>query len=100
MSLLIKDTDKEFVLRVRKLVTNTKNNSEVINSDIAINTKEVDETHSTVVESEKLVGGYTTDAIVHCAFGFKSSVMDNPKDPFVVALQAFYEMTLYNIYEK
>ncbi|CAK1581291.1 unnamed protein product [Parnassius mnemosyne] len=100
---LIEDTAKEFVLRVKKLVTNTKNttknNSDVID-DVAINTKEIDEAHSTVVESEKLVGGYTADAIVPCAFGLKSRVMDNPKDPFAVALQAFYEMTLYNILEK
>ncbi|KAJ8714393.1 hypothetical protein PYW07_002618 [Mythimna separata] len=53
-----------------------------------------------VVNSEKLVGGYTADAIVPCAFGLKSGVMYNEEDPFAVALHAFYEMSLYNIFEK
>nr|WRX05941.1 CYP365A1 [Helicoverpa armigera] len=55
---------------------------------------------SSVVDSEKLVGGYTADAIVPCAFGLKSNVMYNEDDPFAVALHAFYEMSLFNIFEK
>lgn len=52
------------------------------------------------VDSEKLVGGYTADAIVPCAFGLKSNVMYNDEDPFAVALQAFYAMSAFNIFEK
>ncbi|XP_047506626.1 probable cytochrome P450 6a17 [Pieris napi] len=52
------------------------------------------------VDAEKLVGGYTADAIVPCAFGLKSNVMYNSKDPFAVALHAFYEMSWFNIFEK
>lgn len=55
---------------------------------------------SSVVDSEKLVGGYTADAIVPCAFGLKSNVMYNDEDPFAVALHAFYEMSVFNIFEK
>ncbi|KOB57801.1 putative cytochrome P450 CYP6AX1 protein, partial [Operophtera brumata] len=55
---------------------------------------------SAAVDSEKLVGGYTADAIVPCAFGLKSRVMYNDKDPFAVALQSFYEMSVFNIFEK
>lgn len=55
---------------------------------------------SATVDSEKLVGGYTADAIVPCAFGLKSKVMYNDKDPFAVALQAFYEMSVFNVFEK
>lgn len=55
---------------------------------------------SVKVDAEKLVGGYTADAIVPCAFGLKSNVMYNSKDPFAVALYAFYEMTWFNIFEK
>lgn len=57
-------------------------------------------TSSVEVDSEKLVGGYTADAIVPCAFGLKSNVMDNEDDPFAVALRAFYETSLYNLIEK
>lgn len=56
--------------------------------------------NSEVVDSETLVGGYTADAIVPCAFGLKSNVMYDHKDPFAVALHAFYEMSVYNIFEK
>ncbi|CAH2244689.1 jg1344 [Pararge aegeria aegeria] len=55
---------------------------------------------SRIVDSDELVGGYTADAIVPCAFGVKSHVMDNPQDPFAVALRAFYELTFANIFEK
>ncbi|VVC98550.1 unnamed protein product [Leptidea sinapis] len=41
-----------------------------------------------VVDSDRLVGGFTADAIVPCAFGLKSNVMDNENDPFAVALHA------------
>ncbi|XP_023948135.2 cytochrome P450 6B1 [Bicyclus anynana] len=53
-----------------------------------------------IVDSDTLVGGYTADAIVPCAFGVKSHVMDNANDPFAVALGAFYELTFANIFEK
>ncbi|CAK1542353.1 unnamed protein product [Leptosia nina] len=56
--------------------------------------------NSVELDAEKLVGGYTADAIVPCAFGLKSNVMDNPQDPFAVALHAFYEMSWFNIFEK
>ncbi|XP_068622726.1 cytochrome P450 6B1-like [Battus philenor] len=94
---LIEDTAKEFVLRVKNLLENTKNSTK--NSNDKIDNGIVNEV-KTVVDSEKLVGGFTADAIVPCAFGVKSSVMDNSNDPFAVALQAFYEMSLFNIFEK
>ncbi|KAI5651489.1 cytochrome p450 domain-containing protein [Phthorimaea operculella] len=90
---LIEDTASEFVLRLKALVNKSKASSEhpEVNNNIE---KQV------TVDSEKLVGGYTADAIVPCAFGLKSNVMDNDKDPFAVALHAFYEMSLFNIFEK
>ncbi|CAH2049568.1 unnamed protein product, partial [Iphiclides podalirius] len=102
---LIENTAKEFVHRVRELVTNainvTKDDIGAINGDVIEREKNRGDTNGVaVVDSEKLVGGYTADAIVPCAFGLKSSVMDNPNDPFAVALQAFYEMTPFNIFEK
>lgn len=77
---LIENTANEFVIRVERLLRT--------------------EGFTKSVNSEKLVGGYTADAIVPCAFGLKSNVMDNEKDPFAVALHAFYEMSLYNLFEK
>lgn len=65
-----------------------------------INTENKEIEFSKVVDSDELVGGYTADAIVPCAFGVKSHVMDNPNDPFAVALGAFYELTFANIFEK
>lgn len=68
--------------------------------------KDIDDTKDEIydesadVDSERLVGGYTADAIVPCAFGLKSNVMYDDKDPFAVALQAFYEMSVFNIFEK
>ncbi|XP_049871412.1 cytochrome P450 6B1-like [Pectinophora gossypiella] len=88
---LIEDTAKEFVLRVRKLISQSKSPEDDNNNNPE---------RSVMVDSEKLVGGYTADAIVPCAFGLKSNVMDNEKDPFAVALHAFYEMSLFNIFEK
>ncbi|XP_030030986.2 cytochrome P450 6B1 [Manduca sexta] len=116
---LIENTASEFVIRLRNLITKTKKtihkkdyhteNSHSVENDSETydNTKDDrDKEHGNdvenfvVVDSEKLVGGYTADAIVPCAFGLKSGVMDNEKDPFAVALHAFYEMSLYNIFEK
>ena len=97
---LIENTAGEFVKRVQDLLTQPKN---VANGNGSLKpdgqSNGVDHS-SSVVHSEKLVGGYTADAIVPCAFGLKSSVMDNEDDPFAVALHAFYEMSLYNIFEK
>lgn len=84
---LIENTAIEFVYRLQTLI---KNNTETLNNNES----------SVVVDSEKLVGGYTADAIVPCAFGVKSHVMDNENDPFATALHAFYEMSWYNIFEK
>ncbi|XP_069360240.1 cytochrome P450 6B2-like [Maniola hyperantus] len=77
-------------VREKSKETNKNNYSE--NSNI--------EEYSRIVDSDELVGGYTADAIVPCAFGVKSHVMDNPSDPFAVALAAFYELTFANIFEK
>ncbi|XP_063539939.1 probable cytochrome P450 6a17 [Cydia strobilella] len=73
---IIENTAQEFIKRVTTLHSNS------------------------VVDSERLLGGYTADAIVPCAFGVKSHVMDDQKDPFAVALHAFYEMTPFNLFEK
>lgn len=97
---LIENTANEFAIRIERLLTN-KNKSE--DNDKEENCEKLhdgNEGNSKTVDSEKLVGGYTADAIVPCAFGLKSNVMDNENDPFAVALQAFYEMSLYNIFEK
>lgn len=87
---LIENTANEFAIRVENLLKKNKTSDpDKNNTDNDIE-----------VDSEKLVGGYTADAIVPCAFGLKSSVMDNDDDPFAVALRAFYETSLYNLIEK
>ncbi|KAJ8718311.1 hypothetical protein PYW08_002548 [Mythimna loreyi] len=97
---LIESTAAEFVTRIQDLLSQPK---------IVSNQKGTTKTEgqfddigpsATVVDAEKLVGGYTADAIVPCAFGLKSRVMYNDHDPFAVALHAFYEMSLYNVFEK
>ncbi|XP_047029154.1 cytochrome P450 6B1-like [Helicoverpa zea] len=102
---LIENTAEEFVTRVKDLLSQsnkaTPKNATPKNGTI----KPVEKSNgigsmSSVVDSEKLVGGYTADAIVPCAFGLKSNVMYNEDDPFAVALHAFYEMSLFNIFEK
>lgn len=115
---LIENTASEFVIRLKNLINNTEKqdkkhiyeDGKPIEKSPTVRRKDTTDYHATengdttknfvVVDSEKLVGGYTADAIVPCAFGLKSSVMDNEKDPFAVALHAFYEMSLYNIFEK
>ncbi|XP_013146681.1 PREDICTED: lithocholate 6-beta-hydroxylase-like, partial [Papilio polytes] len=97
---IIENTAKEFTIRIKDLISNTKNCRPLNDRGTGTNIEEVETENSTLVDSEKLVGGYTADAIVPCAFGLKSTVMDNPNDPFAVALQAFYEMSLFNIFEK
>uniref|UniRef100_A0A2A4J6C1 unspecific monooxygenase n=1 Tax=Heliothis virescens TaxID=7102 RepID=A0A2A4J6C1_HELVI len=97
---LIENTAAEFVTRVKDLLSQS-NKTTPKNGSI----KPVDQPNgvgniSSVVDSEKLVGGYTADAIVPCAFGLKSNVMYHEDDPFAVALHAFYEMSLFNIFEK
>ncbi|KAH9634615.1 hypothetical protein HF086_009267 [Spodoptera exigua] len=97
---LIENTAVEFVTRVQDLLTQNKmgsNKNGSVKTDGQSNgVKQI----FAVVNSEKLVGGYTADAIVPCAFGLKSNVMYNEDDPFAVALHAFYEMSLFNIFEK
>ncbi|XP_028164104.1 cytochrome P450 6B1-like [Ostrinia furnacalis] len=95
---LIDNTAKEFLVRVKKQCTKNKH-------DASNNASEKDkivakEETTAEVKFEKFVGGFTADAIVPCAFGLKSNVMDNEDDPFAVALHAFYEMSLFNIFEK
>ncbi|XP_075979686.1 cytochrome P450 6B1-like [Anticarsia gemmatalis] len=112
---LIENTAEEFVTRVKELLTQPKTNtiqpadqgeSQPKNTTSNGITKEANgqsngvKLNYSVVNSEKLVGGYTADAIVPCAFGLKSNVMYNEEDPFAVALHAFYEMSLFNIFEK
>ncbi|XP_072938118.1 cytochrome P450 6j1-like [Epargyreus clarus] len=101
---LIENTANEFIIRIRNIVTKTKNTAknrvEVEDNHTDKLKENVKEVSSAMVVSEELVGGYTADAIVPCAFGLKSGVMDNPNDPFAVALHAFYEMTPWNIFEK
>ncbi|XP_022824780.1 cytochrome P450 6B1-like [Spodoptera litura] len=97
---LIENTAVEFVTKVQDLLTQSKNEP---NKNGPVKTEGQSngvEQISAVVNSEKLVGGYTADAIVPCAFGLKSNVMYNEDDPFAVALHAFYEMSLFNIFEK
>ncbi|CAG4934635.1 unnamed protein product [Colias eurytheme] len=114
---LLENTANEFLIRVKKLAKIEDNNNNITdtvktdtNKDIKTDTGKTDEVKDKIkdfkakdgiiVDSEKLVGGYTADAIVPCAFGLKSNVMDNAKDPFAVALHAFYEMSWFNIFEK
>ncbi|XP_050350032.1 probable cytochrome P450 6a14 [Nymphalis io] len=96
---IIENTANEFVQRIQKLLTEA--NDEKSNEPNAIG-KEFNNNDykSSVVNSDELVGGYTADAIVPCAFGVKSHVMDNANDPFAVALGAFYELSFFNIFEK
>jgi hypothetical protein len=99
---LIDNTAKEFLIRLKKrcnenLPVDRKKGIEP--SDCKDKTDNTSNKYA-VIDAEKVVGGFTADAIVPCAFGLKSSVMDNEKDPFAEALHAFYEMSLYNIFEK
>lgn len=97
---LIENTAGEFVTRVENLLTQpTKPQSNGVTKTAKDQSNGI-EVNSAVVNSEKLVGGYTADAIVPCAFGLKSNVMYNDEDPFAVALHAFYEMSVFNIFEK
>lgn len=97
---LIENTAVEFVKRVQNLLSQPKNVPNGNGTIIPDSQSNGVEPSSSVVNSEKLVGGYTADAIVPCAFGLKSSVMVTEDDPFAVALHAFYEMSPYNIFEK
>ncbi|CAG9133227.1 unnamed protein product [Plutella xylostella] len=103
---LIENTANEFAEKVKALLNNTEdinNNNQKSAEATKVgkdDAKLVEDVNSAIVDSEKLVGGYTADAIVPCAFGLKSNVMENDKDPFAVALQAFYEMSVYNVFEK
>lgn len=101
---LIENTANEFLIRIERLLTNNTSNSNCEQLTTILGKIDEDEElledNSKTVNSEKLLGGYTADAIVPCAFGLKSNVMDNVEDPFAVALQAFYEMSPYNIFEK
>lgn len=97
---LIETTADEFVTRVRTILSQPKSGKRNNASGSPVSKKNDVELDSAVVNSEKLVGGYTADAIVPCAFGLKSNVMYNDEDPFAVALHAFYEMSLFNIFEK
>lgn len=98
---LIENTANEFAEKVKALLNKTEDiNNNNQKSAEAKDDEKLDEVNSAIVDSEKLVGGYTADAIVPCAFGLKSNVMENDKDPFAVALQAFYEMSVYNVFEK
>lgn len=97
---LIENTASEFVTRVEDLLTQPKNGLNTNGAQKADGQSNGVDTNPSVVDSEKLVGGYTADAIVPCAFGLKSGVMYNEEDPFAVALHAFYEMSVYNIFEK
>ncbi|GBP82159.1 Probable cytochrome P450 6a23 [Eumeta japonica] len=103
---LIENTAEEFVVRLRRLLSVSRAPAGARAKDVVelFDGTEFDSragpSHTATVDSEKLVGGYTADAIVPCAFGLKSNVMDNDDDPFAVALQAFYEMSPYNIFEK
>ncbi|CAB3244134.1 unnamed protein product [Arctia plantaginis] len=97
---LIATTADEFVTRVKTILSQPKSATNHGATEPPVCKSNDVEVNSSVVNSEKLVGGYTADAIVPCAFGLKSNVMYNEEDPFAVALHAFYEMTLFNIFEK
>lgn len=98
-----KDNNKVDIGEVIENAMNKKENKEsnktTVNCSEDVKTN-LNEKKDSVVDAEKLLGGYTADAIVPCAFGIKSNVMYNPEDPFAVALHAFYEMSLFNIFEK
>nr|XP_026498167.1 cytochrome P450 6B5-like [Vanessa tameamea] len=96
---IIENTANEFVLRIQKLLTEANNEKSKESNAIEKECNNNDN-KSAVVNSDELVGGYTADAIVPCAFGVKSHVMDNANDPFAVALGAFYELSFFNIFEK
>ncbi|XP_038221964.1 cytochrome P450 6j1-like [Zerene cesonia] len=101
---LLENTANEFLVRIKKLAKSGSedNNNNITDRGIKTdsNNEDVKVKNGVIVDSEKLVGGYTADAIVPCAFGLKSNVMDNSQDPFAVALHAFYEMSWFNIFEK
>ncbi|KAL0820900.1 hypothetical protein ABMA28_005560 [Loxostege sticticalis] len=103
---LIDNTAKEFLVRVKKRCSQNRHdaNNNVGNDKVdekASTDKAFDKNDNmTEVKFEKFVGGFTADAIVSCAFGLRSNVMDNENDPFAVALHAFYQMSLFNIFEK
>ncbi|XP_026727646.1 cytochrome P450 6B1-like [Trichoplusia ni] len=97
---LIENTAGEFVTRVKDLLSQPKDVTSKIVEENPVGPSNGVGQVSSVVDSEKLVGGYTADAIVPCAFGLKSNVMYNDEDPFAVALHAFYEMSVFNIFEK
>lgn len=83
---LIESTANDFLASVQRIICK---------GDVMTNNNQ-----ATCVVSDKLLGGYTADAIVPCAFGVKSSVMAHHSDPFAVALAAFYECSLWNVFEK
>ncbi|XP_053611743.1 cytochrome P450 6a2-like isoform X2 [Plodia interpunctella] len=77
---LIENTADDFVLKIKNLLREVKNDG--------------------LVQCEELAGGYTADAIVPCAFGVKSHVMHNGNDPFAMALHAFYELSPSNVLQR
>ncbi|CAG9790785.1 unnamed protein product [Diatraea saccharalis] len=107
---LIDNTAKEFLTRIKNRclnenivnLNNNKTGDMKLTNELNNNSNSLGDKadYSTLANGEKLVGGFTADAIVPCAFGLKSNVMDDEHDPFAEALHAFYEMSLYNIFEK
>ncbi|CAH1637457.1 unnamed protein product [Spodoptera littoralis] len=80
---LIENTAVEFVTRVQDLLTQSKNEP---NKNGPVKTEgqwNGVEQISAVVNSEKLVGGYTADAIVPCAFGLKKTLRLYPPFPSI-----------------
>lgn len=101
---LMENTADEFVIRLKEILKKANNTKKHIEkeTDNNANYNKVtgDDVNELTVNGEKLIGGYTADAIVPCAFGVRSAVMDNQNDPFAVALHAFYEMSFSNICSK
>ena len=98
---IIESTANKFVLHVQNMFSTNANTKKTIQEEnVTSERTDTFKENSMEVNSDELIGGYTADAIVPCAFGVRSHVMDNPRDPFAVALGAFYEMSFANIFEK
>ncbi|KAM3958388.1 cytochrome P450 6B1 [Aphomia sociella] len=96
---IIEATADKFLIKVKNILNEA--NYESSDENKANHTKlGKNEDNCLLVNGARLFEGYTADAIVPCAFGLKSDVMDNDNHPIAIALRAFYEMTLFNIFQK
>ncbi|XP_059062048.1 cytochrome P450 6B1-like [Achroia grisella] len=90
---IIENVADKFLIKIKDMLRIEKN--KLRGGEEAVQTDD-----SVLVNGSRFFEGYTADAIVPCAFGFKSDVMENENHPVAVALRSFYEMTLFNIFQK